>query len=67
MFKTLIHTIRQRIALIQSLDHLIRTADDRLLNDIGLTRHDVRVIRQEVPGLLAMRSAAPGSVRLIAA
>ncbi len=67
MFTSLFHNFRQRLQMARSLDTLIRRADDRLLDDIGLTREDVRVIRQELPGLLAMRSATPGKVRLVAA
>ena len=67
MFQSLIRTIRQRIALARTLNQLLVRADDRLLDDIGLTRQDVRVMRQELPGLLAMRAARPGGYRLIAA
>jgi uncharacterized protein YjiS (DUF1127 family) len=67
MFMSLINTLRHRIALIHSLDQLLVRADDRLLDDIGLTRQDVRVMRQEMPGLLALRGAAPGGLRMIEA
>lgn len=67
MFMSLINTLRHRIDLIRTLDQLMVRADDRLLDDIGLTRQDVRVMRQEVPGLLALRGAAPAGLRMIEA
>ena len=67
MFMSILTVLRLRLDLIRSLNHLLVKADDRLLDDIGLTRHDVRVMRQEVPGLLALRAAAPSGVRLVQA
>jgi uncharacterized protein YjiS (DUF1127 family) len=67
MFMSLINTLRHRIALIHSLDQLLVRADDRLLDDIGLTRQDVRVMRQDLPGLLALRGAAPSGLRMMEA
>ncbi len=67
MFTSLFARFRQRREMIRSLDGLLMRADDHLLEDIGLSRHDVRVMRQEAPGLLALPSAAPGGLRVVEA
>lgn len=67
MLMSLITALRHRLDLVRSLDGLLVRADDRLLDDIGLTRQDVRVMRQEVPGLLALRGAVPGGLRVVEA
>ena len=37
-------TLRQRHALRQSIGGLLRRADDHLLEDIGLTRNELRAL-----------------------
>lgn len=61
MFQTLFARYRQRKALEKSLGWLLRRADDRYLDDIGLTRHDVeRMLRhpvaQELPSPRIVRT-----------
>ena len=44
MFHSILATLRQRHALRQSINGLLRRADDHLLEDIGLTRNEVRAL-----------------------
>jgi hypothetical protein len=46
MLKFLLTTLRRRTALHRSLGPLLARKDDHLLDDIGLTRHDVRCLLQ---------------------
>lgn len=46
MIKTLFHTLRQRWMRHQSLGLLLARHDSHLLDDIGLSRHDVARILQ---------------------
>lgn len=46
---TFIHTLRQQYHLRQTLVQLQRRADDRLLEDIGLTRADLANLAHGVP------------------
>ncbi len=41
MFTQFLATLRQRSALQSSMTSLLRRADEHLLDDIGLTRHDI--------------------------
>lgn len=49
MFLSLFRTLRQRHALKQTLAALQRRADDRLLEDIGLTRDDLCALMSNPP------------------
>ena len=49
MFLSLFRTLRQRHALQQTLGALQRRADDRLLDDIGLIRDDLRTLISNPP------------------
>ncbi len=44
MFHSILANLRQRRALRQSVNGLLRRADDHLLEDIGLTRNEVRAL-----------------------
>lgn len=44
MFMTLIRNFRQRRMVQRSMGQMLRRADDRLLDDIGLTRHDLEAL-----------------------
>jgi len=44
MFHSILATLRQRHALRQSITDLLARADDHLLEDIGLTRGEVRAL-----------------------
>ena len=44
MIRNILATLRQRHALRQSIGSLLRRADDHLLEDIGLTRNEVRAL-----------------------
>ncbi|MDB5661002.1 MAG: hypothetical protein JWS10_3617 [Cypionkella sp.] len=44
MIRNILATLRQRHALRQSIASLLRRADDHLLEDIGLTRCEVRAL-----------------------
>lgn len=44
MIRSILTTLRQRHALRQSINGLLRRADDHLLEDIGLTRNEVRAL-----------------------
>jgi uncharacterized protein YjiS (DUF1127 family) len=58
MILSLYRSIVRRYLLQQSLGALLRRADDHLLDDIGLTREDVRLLlaRAQTP---SARSARP--------
>jgi uncharacterized protein YjiS (DUF1127 family) len=49
MFLSLFQTLRQQYQLKQTLVALQRRADDRLLDDIGLTRDDLMTLMQTPP------------------
>ncbi len=49
MFLSLFQTLRQQYQLKQTLVALQRRADDRLLDDIGLTRDDLMKLMQSPP------------------
>ena len=57
MFTSLFQVLTERARLIRSLDDLTGRADDHLLDDIGLTREDVRKLRATAPRLVALRQA----------
>lgn len=44
MIRSILATLRQHHALRQSINSLLRRADDHLLEDIGLTRNEVRAL-----------------------
>ena len=44
MIRSILANLRQRRALRQSVNGLLRRADDHLLEDIGLTRNEVRAL-----------------------
>ena len=44
MFITLIRNFRQRRMVQRSMGQLLSRADDHLLDDIGLTRHDLETL-----------------------
>jgi uncharacterized protein YjiS (DUF1127 family) len=47
MFMTLIQNFRQRRMVQQSMGQMLSRADDHLLEDIGLTRHDLEALIHE--------------------
>jgi uncharacterized protein YjiS (DUF1127 family) len=49
MFLSLFQTLRQQYQLKQTLVALQRRADDRLLDDIGLTRDDLMRLMHTAP------------------
>ncbi|MES2436050.1 MAG: hypothetical protein V4586_19730 [Pseudomonadota bacterium] len=44
MIRSILATLRQQYALRQSINGLLHRADDHLLEDIGLTRNEVRAL-----------------------
>lgn len=44
MIRSILASLRQQYALRQSINGLLRRADDHLLEDIGLTRTEVRAL-----------------------
>ncbi len=49
MFLSLFHTLRHQYQLRQTISTLQRRADDRLLDDIGLTRDDLLQLMANPP------------------
>jgi len=58
MFLSFIQTLRQQYQLKQTLVALQRRADDRLLEDIGLTRDDLNTLMSSPPPARPKRHAA---------
>lgn len=57
MFIHFLTALRQRSALRSSMGALLRRSDERLLADIGLTRHDVLKMIESPAGSPLGRSA----------
>lgn len=55
MFITLIQKFRQRLLVRQSMGRLLAREDTHLLDDIGLSRHDVEMLMAD-PGSYAAPS-----------